>query len=53
MNRKKIEQYVKDKYPNKFKDKNVLIKETSGIYFVSTHKDESPIILNKKTLDIL
>ena len=49
----KIEKYVRDKYPKKFKNKPVLVKETNGIYFVSTHKDESPIILNKKTLDEL
>jgi len=49
----KIEKYVRDKYPKKFNNKPVLIKETNGIYFVSTHKDESPIILNKKTLDKL
>jgi len=49
----KIEQYVREKYPKRFKNKEVLVKEKAGIYFVSTHKDESPIILNKKTLDQL
>ena len=39
--------YVLEKYPKTFKNKNVLVMENNTCYFVSTNKDESPLILNK------
>ena len=40
--------YVLEKYPNTFKNKTILIEENDACYFVSTNKDESPLILSKK-----
>ena len=40
--------YVLKKYPKTFKDKQILVKENDTCYFVSTNKDESPLILSKK-----
>ena len=39
--------YVLAKYPKTFKDKGILVKENDACYFVSTNKDESPLILSK------
>ena len=39
--------YVLEKYPKTFKNKKILIEENDACYFVSTNKDESPLILNK------
>ena len=39
--------YVLDKYPKTFKHKEILVKENDACYFVSTNKDESPLILSK------
>ena len=40
--------YVLEKYPKTFKDKQILVEENDTCYFVSTNKDESPLILSKK-----
>ncbi len=40
--------YVLEKYPKTFKNKTMLIEENDACYFVSTNKDESPLILSKK-----
>ena len=39
--------YVLEKYPKTFKNKKVLVEENDVCYFVSTNKDESPLILSK------
>jgi hypothetical protein len=39
--------YVLAKYPKTFKDKEILVEENNACYFVSTNKDESPLILSK------
>ena len=40
--------YVLKKYPRTFKNKQILVEENNVCYFVSTNKDESPLILSKK-----
>jgi len=40
--------YVLEKYPKTFKNKKILVEENDTCYFVSTNKDESPLILSKK-----
>ena len=40
--------YVLEKYPKTFKNKQILVEENDACYFVSTNKDESPLILSKK-----
>ena len=40
--------YVLEKYPKTFKNKTILVAENDACYFVSTNKDESPLILSKK-----
>ncbi len=40
--------YVLEKYPKTFKNKEILVEENDTCYFVSTNKDESPLILSKK-----
>jgi|TARA_E500000318_G_C3387124_1_gene144500 hypothetical protein len=40
--------YVLEKYPKTFKNKTILVEENDACYFVSTNKDESPLILSKK-----
>ena len=39
--------YVLEKYPKTFKNKEILVEKNDTCYFVSTNKDESPLILNK------
>ena len=39
--------YVLEKYPKTFKDKNIIVEDNGTCYFVSTNKDESPLILSK------
>jgi hypothetical protein len=39
--------YVLQKYPKTFKNKEILVEENNACYFVSTNKDESPLILSK------
>jgi hypothetical protein len=39
--------YVLEKYPKTFKDKNIIVEDNDTCYFVSTNKDESPLILSK------
>jgi hypothetical protein len=39
--------YVLEKYPKTFKNKEILVEENDTCYFVSTNKDESPLILSK------
>ena len=40
--------YVLEKHPKTFKNKQILVEENDTCYFVSTNKDESPLILSKK-----
>jgi hypothetical protein len=42
-----IEDYVRQTYKKRFKDKPVLITEKDSCYMVTHHKDASPIILSK------
>jgi hypothetical protein len=44
----KIKEYVLSKYPIRFKNKPVLIKEFDSHYEVNHNKDASPLILGKK-----
>tara|TARA_R110002050_G_scaffold47938_5_gene111628 strand:- start:349 stop:498 length:150 start_codon:yes stop_codon:yes gene_type:complete len=47
----KIKEYVIAKYPKTFKDtSNITIEENDVVYFVASHKDGSPIIINKKAI---
>jgi len=39
--------YVLEKYPKTFKNKQIIITEGDNCYFVSTNKDASPLILSK------
>jgi hypothetical protein len=39
--------YVLEKYPKTFKNKNIIVEDNITCYFVSTNKDESPLILSK------
>jgi hypothetical protein len=39
--------YVLEKYPKTFKNKNIIVEDNDTCYFVSTNKDESPLILSK------
>ena len=39
--------FVLEKYPKTFKDKNIIVEDNDTCYFVSTNKDESPLILSK------
>ena len=43
-----IDVNFRHKYPKTFKDKEILVEENDACYFVSTNKDESPLILSKK-----
>jgi len=45
--------YVLEKYPKTFKNKEILVEENDVCYFVSTNKDESPLILNKRYEQIM
>lgn len=42
-----IEEYVRQAYKERFKDKPVLITEKDSCYMVTHHVDASPIILSK------
>ncbi len=46
-----IKDYVLEKYPKTFKNKNIVVFENKSVYFISTHKDASPLIINKKTIN--
>ena len=39
--------YVLEKYPKTFKNKNIIVEDNDTCYFISTNKDESPLILSK------
>ena len=43
-----IEEYIIKRFPKRFKNKSVLIKEFNTHYEVNHNKDASPIILSKK-----
>ena len=43
-----IEEYIIKRFPKRFKNKPVLIKEFDTHYEVNHNKDVSPIILSKK-----
>jgi len=42
-----IEEYVIKKYPRRFKNKEILIKEFNTHYEINHNKDASPLILSK------
>jgi hypothetical protein len=42
-----IEEYVRQTYKQRFKDKPVLITEKDSCFMVTHHIDASPIILSK------
>lgn len=44
----KITKYVYENYKN-LADKKLFINEASNCYYISDHKDASPLILGKKT----
>tara|TARA_R100000541_G_scaffold57516_1_gene67705 strand:- start:186 stop:335 length:150 start_codon:yes stop_codon:yes gene_type:complete len=47
----KIKKYAITNYPKTFKDVNkIIVEENEVVYFVSKHKDDSPIIINKKAI---
>jgi len=43
----KVEEYALKRFPKRFKNKKVLIKEFESHYEVNHNKDASPIILSK------
>tara|TARA_B100001059_G_scaffold32675_1_gene26305 strand:- start:656 stop:799 length:144 start_codon:yes stop_codon:yes gene_type:complete len=43
----KVEEYALKRFPKRFKNKKVLIKEFNSHYEVNHNKDASPIILSK------
>ena len=48
----KIKEYAITNYPKTFKDvKDVIVEENDAVYFVSSHKDCSPIVISKKTIN--
>tara|TARA_R100000655_G_scaffold1585_2_gene6013 strand:+ start:3982 stop:4131 length:150 start_codon:yes stop_codon:yes gene_type:complete len=42
--------YVLEKYPKTFKNKEIIVMEGKCCYFVSTNKDASPLILSKNII---
>tara|TARA_R100001509_G_scaffold141069_1_gene95974 strand:- start:257 stop:406 length:150 start_codon:yes stop_codon:yes gene_type:complete len=42
--------YVLEKYPKTFKNKQIIVMENDCCYFVSTNKDASPLILSKNII---
>ena len=42
-----IEEYARQTYKQRFKDKPVLITEKDACFMVTHHEDASPIILSK------
>ena len=43
---KKVETYVRENYKKLFGDKPLIIEERESCYFISTSKDDSPLILS-------
>lgn len=46
----KLQEYILKKYPKKFKNKKIIIKEKPTHFEIQTNKDESPLILSKDIL---
>lgn len=44
----KIKDYVLKNYPKRFKNKEIIINEGDACYFITSGKDQSPLILGKK-----
>lgn len=42
-----IEEYVRETYKRRFKNKPVIVTENNACYFVTHHIDASPIVLSK------
>tara|TARA_R100001480_G_scaffold50206_1_gene63405 strand:+ start:530 stop:679 length:150 start_codon:yes stop_codon:yes gene_type:complete len=42
--------YVLEKYPKTFKNKEIIVMENKSCYLVSTNKDASPLILSKNII---
>ena len=40
-------EYLLKKYPNRFKNKKIIIKEKDSHFEIQSNKDESPLILSK------
>ncbi len=47
MNEKKIKDYVLENYPKRFKNKPINVIEGTSVYYITSNKDESPLILSK------
>jgi|TARA_R110000744_G_scaffold92754_4_gene179480 hypothetical protein len=43
-----IKEYVLKKYPKRFKNQPILIKEFNSYFEINHNKDASPLILSKK-----
>lgn len=46
----KLQEYILKKYPKRFKNKSIIIKEKQTHFEIQTNKDESPLILSKDIL---
>lgn len=42
-----LQEYLLEKYPKRFKNKSVIIKEKDSHFEIQSNKDESPLILSK------
>ncbi len=49
-NKAQIDQYVLQHYPKTFKGKEILVRENKNVYYISTNRDASPLIINKKSI---
>ncbi len=46
----KVLDYVLERYPAKFKNKNVIVTELNDVYEIKV-KDESPLFINKSAIN--
>lgn len=42
-----LQEYLLEKYPKRFKNKSVIIKEKNTHFEIQVNKDESPLIISK------
>jgi hypothetical protein len=45
-----LEQYVRKYYARRYDKKELMFDEAEKVYYVKSHKDESPLILDKKVI---
>tara|TARA_B100001057_G_C22492143_1_gene810654 strand:+ start:402 stop:566 length:165 start_codon:yes stop_codon:yes gene_type:complete len=45
------QEYLLKKYPNRFKNKKIIITEKKTHFEIQTNKDESPLILSKNVYE--